>query len=251
MLHHHHHHQSCSPDHANFLDPHRHETADRANNMRALTVALLITGGIMLLEVVDGLLTRSLALLSDAGHMLSDAGSLALSLLAMRMAARPPSPGMTYGFSRVEVLAALVNGVTLLGIAGIIAWVAVERFFQPPEVASGTMVVVALIGLAANLLSAWWLMRKGDVNGNVNLRSAYLHVLGDALGSVGAIVASLLMYGFSWYAVDPLVSLVVAALIVKGAWRIVRHAVRILMEGKASSRQLPKCALCSTRPSEC
>lgn len=199
--------------------------------MRALTVALLITGGIMLLEVVGGLLTRSLALLSDAGHMLSDAGSLVLSLLAMMVAARPPSPGMTYGFSRVEVLAALVNGGTLLGIAGIIAWEAVERFFQPPEVASGTMVVVATIGLAANLLSAWWLMRKGDVNGNVNLRSAYLHVLGDALGSVGAIVAGLLMYWFSWYAVDPLISLVVAALIVKSAWGILRHAARILMEG--------------------
>ena len=232
MHHHHHFHDSFHPDHVHSQASHGPIGAGgRAHNKRALTAALFITGGIMLLEFFGGLLTHSLALLSDAGHMLSDAASLALSLLAMTLAARPPSPGMTYGFSRAEVLAALVNGATLLGIAGIIAWEAVARFFQPPEVASGTMIIVATIGLVANLLSAWWLMRKGDVKGNVNLRSAYLHVLGDALGSVGALVAGLLMFWFSWYAVDPLISLVVAALILKSAWWILHHAVRILMEG--------------------
>ncbi|RTE09267.1 cation diffusion facilitator family transporter [Paenibacillus whitsoniae] len=202
-----------------------------AGNRKGLTYALLITAGIMILEFVGGLWTNSLALLSDSGHMLSDAGSLALSLFAMWLAARPASPRRSFGFHRFEILAALFNAVTLFVIAGFIIWEAVERFRHPAPVASGTMMVIALVGLLANLLSAWSLMRKGDVHGNLNLRSAYLHILGDALGSVGAILAGLAMLLFGWYVADPIISVIVSLLILRGAWDVLKSTLHILMEG--------------------
>lgn len=220
-MHHHGHH-----DHG-----HHHHEILREGNKKALAIALLITTSIMLLEFFGGLITNSLALLSDAGHMLSDAASLLLSLVAFWFAAKPASQNKTYGFYRFEILAALFNGVTLFVIAGFITWEAIQRFADPPAVASGSMIFIASIGLAANLLSAFVLMRKGDVKENVNLRSAYLHVLGDALGSVGAIVAGLVMLLFGWYVADPIISVVVALLILRGAWGIIKHTVHILMEG--------------------
>ncbi|EQB94825.1 cation transporter [Geobacillus sp. A8] len=185
----------------------------------------------MLLEFFGGLITNSLALLSDSGHMLSDASSLVLSLVAIWFATKPASPNKTYGFYRFEILAALFNGVTLFVIAGFIVWEAIQRFYNPPTVASGSMMLIASIGLFANLLSAWALMKKGDVKNNVNLRSAYLHVIGDALGSVGAIIAGLVMWLFGWYVADPIISVLVALLILKGAWGVIKHTVHILMEG--------------------
>lgn len=208
------------------------------NNKAGLLIALTITTGIMILEFVGGLVTNSLALLSDSGHMLSDAAALALSLVAMWFAARPASPNKTYGFYRFEILAALLNGVTLFVIAGFIVAEAVERFREPPTVASGSMMVIACIGLLANLASAWFLMRKSDVKGNLNVRSAYLHVLGDALGSVGAIIAGLLMMLFSWYIADPIISVVVALLILKSAWGVIKSTVHILMEGTPPTIQV-------------
>ncbi|MBA4492948.1 cation diffusion facilitator family transporter [Paenactinomyces guangxiensis] len=219
------------------MHPHHHHdhghghSRQRSDNKKSLTIALLITSGIMLLEFAGGLITKSLALLSDSGHMLSDAGSLALSLIAMWFAVRPPSPRKTYGYYRFEILAALFNGVTLFMIAGFIIWEAVERFLNPPSVAGGTMMIIAAIGLVANLVSAWVLMRKGDVKENVNLRSAYLHVLGDALGSIGALIAGLLMFLYSWYIADPVISVMVALLIFKSAWGVISHSLHILMEG--------------------
>ncbi|GGE23509.1 cation transporter [Marinithermofilum abyssi] len=211
---------------------HEHEYGpQREQNKQGLTIALAITTGIMVLEFVGGILTQSLALLSDSGHMLSDASSLAFSLIAMRFASKPPTPQKTYGFYRFEILAALFNGITLFAIAGFIVWEAIQRFLHPPKVASGSMIVIAALGLTANLASAWILLKKGDVNENVNVRSAYLHVLGDALGSVGAIAAGLLMLGFSWYVADPVISLFVAVLILKSAWGVLSHAIHILMEG--------------------
>lgn len=185
----------------------------------------------MLLEFFGGLVTNSLALLSDSGHMLSDASSLALSLIAMWLAVRAASPSKTYGFYRFEILAALFNGVTLFVIAGFITWEALQRFNHPPAVATGSMMMIAAVGLFANLTSAWFLMNKGDVKNNVNLRSAYLHVLGDALGSVGAIAAGFIMHFFGWYAADPIISILVALLILRGASGVISHAVHILMEG--------------------
>ncbi|OYD06268.1 cation diffusion facilitator family transporter [Paludifilum halophilum] len=218
-MHHHHHHG------------HHPQIDQRKGNKKGLTIAFVITTGIMLLEFFGGLVTNSLALLSDSGHMLSDAGSLGLSLLAMRFATRPPSPYKTFGFYRFEVLAALFNAVTLFVIAGFIIWEAVQRFIEPPRVAGGSMMVIALIGLVANLFSAWSLVSQGDVKGNVNLRSAYLHVIGDALGSIGAIVAGLMMMLFSWYLADPFISVLVALLILKSAWGVLRQTIHILMEG--------------------
>lgn len=224
--HEHNHRDDHSHDHS-----HGHSHHHMRNNKKGLTIALVITAGIMLLEFFGGLFTNSLALLADSGHMLSDVGALALSLAAIWFAAKPPSPNKTYGFYRFEILAALMNGITLFLVCGFIIWEAYDRFLDPPKVASGSMMVIACIGLLANILSAWSLMRQGDVKDNINIRSAYLHIIGDALGSVGAIVAGLLMLLFSWYIADPIISVIVALLILKSAWSVMKTAVHILMEG--------------------
>ncbi|MGG4107262.1 cation diffusion facilitator family transporter [Paenibacillus lautus] len=221
-MHHHNHHHGHD---------HSHHDHARSGNKKGLAIALIITIGIMILEFVGGLLTNSLALLSDSGHMLSDASALLLSLVALWFATKPASPNKTYGFYRFEILAALLNGVALFVIAGFIVWEAIQRFDNPPTVASGSMMLIAAIGLLANLLSAWFLMRTGDVKNNVNLRSAYLHVIGDALGSVGAIIAGIVMIAFGWYIADPIISILVSILILKSAWRIIQNTVHILMEG--------------------
>ncbi|TYR79197.1 cation transporter [Priestia megaterium] len=210
---------------------HHHFDTQREGNQKGLLIALLITAGIMILEFLGGLLTNSLALLSDSGHMLSDTSSLALSLVAIWFANRSASSEKTYGYYRFEVLAALFNGLTLFIIAGFIIYEAYERLLNPQSVASGTMMIIAAVGLGANLVSAWSLMRKGDVKGNVNLRSAYLHILGDALGSVGALLAGLLMFLFNWYIADPIISVIVSILILKSAWGVLKYSVHILMEG--------------------
>ncbi len=231
MGHHHHHHGHDHHDHHGHSHSHHHFEEAREGNKKGLMIALLITTGIMLLEFFGGLLTNSLALLSDSGHMLSDASALFLSLIAIGFASRPASAYKSYGFYRFEILAALFNGVTLFVIAGFIVWEAYGRFFEPPTVASGYMMLIASIGLIANIISAWSLMRKGDVKNNVNLRSAYLHIIGDALGSVGAIVAGILMLVFNWYIADPIISVLVAFLILKSGWGVIKHSVHILMEG--------------------
>jgi cobalt-zinc-cadmium efflux system protein len=185
----------------------------------------------MLLEFFGGLLTNSLALLSDSGHMLSDTAAIALSLIAFWFAAKPATASKTYGYHRFEILAALFNALTLFFIAGMIAVEAYHRLSEPPEVAGLPMMAIAAVGLLANLLSAWALMRKGDVEHNLNVRSAYLHILGDALGSVGAIIAALLVTLFGWNWADPIVSVLVALLILRSAWGVLKSVIHILMEG--------------------
>ena len=229
MGHHNHHHDHHH--HHGHHHGHGHVHDYRSSNKKALAIALVITVSIMAAEFIGGLLTNSLALISDSGHMLSDASSLALSLVAMWFASKPPSPNKTYGFYRFEILAALFNGVTLFFVAALIVFEAAKRFADPAPVLSGHMILIALVGLLANLLSAFFLMRTGDVEGNLNLRSAYLHVLSDALGSVGAIIAGLIMYFFQWYIVDPVISVIVAILILRSAWGVIKHSVHILMEG--------------------
>ncbi|WP_379142239.1 cation diffusion facilitator family transporter [Paenibacillus sp. sgz500992] len=210
---------------------HSHSHSHAPDNLKGLLIALIITGSIMLLEFFGGLVTGSLALLSDSGHMLGDTVSLALSLVAMIFAVKPPSLKNSYGYYRFEIMAALFNGVTLFIIAGFIIWEAYQRFFSPPEVASGTMMIIAAVGLLANLVSAWSLMRKSNVQENINVRSAYLHIVSDALGSVGALLAGLIMKLFSWYIADPIISVLVALLILRGAWGVIQQAFHILMEG--------------------
>lgn len=230
--HHHHHHteqrHGHSHEHSHGHGGHSHHSH---GNTKGLAVAICMTTAILFLEFFGGILTNSLTLLSDSGHMLSDVASMALSLAAMRFAAKPASPDKTYGFYRFEILAALFNGVALFIIAATIVWKAYQRFIDPPAVASGSMILIAFIGLIANLLSAWVLLRKSDVKDNLNVRSAYLHIMGDALGSVGAIAAGAVMYFFSWYIADPIISVAVALLILRSGWGVLKHAVHILMEG--------------------
>ncbi|AAS40757.1 MULTISPECIES: cation diffusion facilitator family transporter [Bacillus] len=202
-----------------------------SKNKKALLFAFLLTTSFMIAEVIGGFVTNSLALLSDAGHMLSDAVSLALSLLAFKLGEKTATAAKTYGYKRVEMLAALCNGVVLIVISIYIFIEAIRRFKEPVEIASNGMLIIAVLGLLINILSAWILMRGGDVKGNLNLRSAFLHVLGDLLGSVGAIIAALLIKFFGWTAADAIASILVSILVIISGWRVTRDTVHILMEG--------------------
>ncbi|HFK1789567.1 TPA: cation diffusion facilitator family transporter [Bacillus pacificus] len=202
-----------------------------SKNKKALLFAFLLTTSFMIAEVIGGFVTNSLALLSDAGHMLSDAVSLALSLLAFKLGEKTATAAKTYGYKRVEMLAALCNGVVLIVISVYIFIEAIRRFTEPVEIASNGMLIIAVLGLLINILSAWILMRGGDVKGNLNLRSAFLHVLGDLLGSVGAIIAALLIKFFGWTAADAIASILVSILVIISGWRVTRDTVHILMEG--------------------
>ncbi|MDA2137782.1 cation diffusion facilitator family transporter [Bacillus cereus group sp. Bc256] len=202
-----------------------------SKNKKALLFAFLLTTSFMIAEVIGGFVTNSLALLSDAGHMLSDAVSLALSLLAFKLGEKTATAAKTYGYKRVEMLAALCNGVVLIVISIYIFIEAIRRFTEPVEIASNGMLIIAVLGLLINILSAWILMRGGDVKGNLNLRSAFLHVLGDLLGSVGAIIAALLIKFFGWTAADAIASILVSILVIISGWRVTRDTVHILMEG--------------------
>jgi len=189
---------------------------------------LWITAAFMAVEVVGGLFSNSLALLADAGHMFTDVGALALSLVAMHLAQRPPSPTKTYGYVRLEILAALINGAALLVIALFILKEAWVRFRTPPEVDGPLMLAVAGVGLVVNIAGAMILHRHaGD---SLNVKGAYLHVLGDLLGSIGALTAGLLILTTGWMLADPITSVLIALLILFGAWRLVREATDVLLE---------------------
>ncbi len=201
---------------------------DRRSQSSRLWIVLVITGAFMVAELVGGVLANSLALLADAGHMLTDVLALALSLIAMRLAMRPPSQERTFGYVRLEILAALVNGAVLLGISVWIAWEAWGRLRAPEEVDAPLMMVVAVLGLLVNIAGAALL--KEHAGDNLNVRGAYLHVLGDLLGSVGAIGAGAVILLTGWTPADALVSVVIAGLILLGAWRLVREATEVLLE---------------------
>lgn len=195
---------------------------------RRLIAALALAAVFMLAEVVGGLLSNSLALLADAGHMLSDAAALGLSLFAVWIASQPPGPQRTFGYHRAEILAALVNGATLIAVSAAILYEAWERLQEPPEIASGLMLWIAVGGLLVNGAMLWIL--HGGRNENLNLRGAWLHVLGDTLGSVGVIAAAICLRLFGWLWVDPVASVLICVLIVFSSWRLLREAVSVLME---------------------
>lgn len=201
---------------------------NRNSETRRLTWAMVITSVYFFAELAGGFLTNSLALLSDAGHMLSDIAALGLSLFAFRMAQRPATNKRTYGYHRMEILAALLNGLMLWLIVGFIFQTAYNRFFDPPEVKSQAMVVVALIGLGVNIAAGFLLY--GSRHECLNIRGAFLHVLGDALGSLGAIVAGLVMIFTGWYVADPLISVFIGLLILYTSWNLVRESLDILMQ---------------------
>jgi cobalt-zinc-cadmium efflux system protein len=191
-----------------------------------LTIAFALIAAFFVVEAIAGFVTNSLALLSDAGHMLTDVSALLLSLLALWFAGKPADLKKTYGYYRMEILSALLNGVLLLGITAFILYEAWERFQQPAEVKLGPMAVVAGVGLVANLGALAFLHRSHSMN----IRGAFLHVLGDTLSSVGVLVAAGLMALTGWFVVDPLISVLISGIIVVGALRLVRDAVDVLLE---------------------
>jgi cobalt-zinc-cadmium efflux system protein len=217
-MHHHHHH---------------HETPAQAErSTRALRAALALTLAVLVAEVVGGWISNSIALLADAGHVLTDSAALALSLFVVWFSRQPVTPEKTYGYLRWEIIAALLNGTTLLGIS---VWIVIEALarFRAPEPVGGTlMLVVATAGLVSNAIAALLLH---PVNKNsLNVRGAYLHVLGDLLASVGTIVAAIVIALTGWLYADPLASLLTTALIVRGAWQLVRESVDVLLEATPS-----------------
>ena len=182
----------------------------------------------MVAEIVGGVLSKSLALLADAGHMFTDVAALSLSLFAMRLAQRPPSKTKTFGYVRLEILAALINGATLLVIAGLILLEAWQRLRSPVEINGIIMLSVAVLGLGVNVVGA--VLLRSHAHNNLNVRGAYLHVLGDLLGSVGAIFAGVIIVTTGWTPADPIISGGIALLILFGAWKLVREAAEVLLE---------------------
>jgi len=200
-----------------------------SDNVKRVQIALVLTGTFMVVEVIGGIISGSLALLADAGHMLTDTMALALAAFAFRVSSRPADERRSYGYQRVQIIAAFVNGLSLLGIVGWILFEAVMRLIDPPDVIGRTMLIVASAGLLVNIF-AFVVLHGGDQD-NLNIRGAALHVLGDLLGSVAAIIAALVVIRTGWMPIDPILSVLVAMLILRSAWQLVRRSAHILLEG--------------------
>jgi len=231
MAHEHHQHEH---DHE---QGHSHVHEANEKNLRRVLIALVLTGLFMVVEVVGGIISGSLALLADAGHMLTDTMALALAAMAFHVSKRPPDGKLTFGYQRFQILAAFVNGISLLAIVGWILFEAVKRFLSPTEVLGETMLVVAAAGLLVNLIS-FAVLHTGDKE-NLNIRGAALHVAGDLLGSVAAIVAALVIIYTGWTPIDPILSVAVAILILKSAWSLVKRSAHILLEGAPEWLDVP------------
>ena len=195
---------------------------------RLLIAVIALTSGVMLLEVVGGLVSGSLALISDAGHMLTDLLALVLSLMAIRVALRPATRGKTYGYHRVEILTALLNGTVLIVLSGLLLYKAAHRILHPAAVEGPLMLGVAVVGLLANLLALGLLSRCRQ---SLNIRGARMHVLGDTLSSFGVVLAGVVVTATGWTTIDPILGAAIAVVIVVGAFRLVREAVDVLLEG--------------------
>jgi cobalt-zinc-cadmium efflux system protein len=214
---------------------HHHTHEYRPQHRRPLLLALLLTGGFALVEVAGGIFANSLALISDAGHMAADAGALLIALVAARLAARPVSEKNSFGYGRAEVIGAFVNALTMLAIVVWIIVEAVSRVFKPLPIAGAAVMVIAVIGLLVNLGVLWVLSRDSGGSGahghgSLNTRAAMVHVLGDLLGSVAAIIAGAVVYFTGWTLIDPLLSVLVALLILRSTWSLARESVSVLME---------------------
>jgi cobalt-zinc-cadmium efflux system protein len=213
-----------------------HRETATFHSRRQLGAVLVLTGSVMLVEAAGAWWTGSLALAADAGHMLTDVGAVGLALFAAWIAARPPTPAKTYGYFRVEILAALVNALVLLVVAGWILFEAWERFQSPREILGGPMLVIGALGLVANLISARLLHRGAGAS--LNVRAVYLEVVSDALASVGVVIAAVVVTLGGWTPIDPLVSAGIALFIVPRTWRLLTQAVNILLEGVPSHLRL-------------
>jgi cobalt-zinc-cadmium efflux system protein len=206
---------------------HVHSVSSDADKRR-LWIALGLLGAFMVGEVVAGILANSLTLLADAAHMLTDAGAIALALVAIRLAARPPRGGFTYGLKRAEILSALGNGVALLVLAGLIVFAAVRRLVEPPELDAWTMLVVAIAGIGVNVLATWQI--AGAQRRSLNVEGSYQHVLTDLYAFVGTVLAAVVILSAGWLRADPIASLFVAALMLRAAFGLIRDAGRVLLE---------------------
>ena len=253
---HNHHSHEYSHDHDDQLES--SSSQDTKGYQRTLLFSFIIITGYMFIEAIGGWLTGSLALLSDAGHMLSDAVALGATLMAFKIGEKSATHQKTFGYKRFEILVATLNGATLVFIALMIFYEAIKRFNSPPEIATQGMLIVATVGMRVNILVAW-LMHRGShaveddghehshhsdtkkerkKPANLNMQSAYLHVLSDLMGSVAAIIAALLMLGFGWVWADAVASVIVAILILVSGYRVVRDSVHILMEGTPANISL-------------
>ncbi|MGH9969820.1 MAG: cation diffusion facilitator family transporter [Pyrinomonadaceae bacterium] len=209
--------------------PHSHSHGRASDSRRRLSLVLVLTAVYMVAEVVGGWWAGSLALLADAGHMLTDVAALALALTAVWFGARPATSSKTFGYHRLEILAALVNGVALVVISLLIFYEAYERWSSPPSVRGNVVMIVAAGGLVINLLCAWILHGRHEID--LNIRGAWLHVISDALGSIAAIAAGAMMSIYGWYTADPLFSALIGILIVWSSWRLIRESTNVLLEG--------------------
>ena len=207
---------------------HEHGHSDASSQVRVL-IALVLTGVFMVVEVIGGIISGSLALLADAGHMLTDTMALALAAAAFHVSKRPAQGNLTYGYQRFQILAAFVNGLSLLLIVGWILFEALRRFVAPREILGETMLLVAAAGLVVNVI-AFAVLHTGDQE-NLNIRGAALHVAGDLLGSVAAIVAAIVIIYTGWTLIDPILSVAVAFLILRSAWTLVKRSAHVLLEG--------------------
>ncbi|MBE7170499.1 MAG: cation transporter [Williamsia sp.] len=201
-------------------------------NKKKLVVVLALTGSYLVAEVIGGILTKSLALLADAGHMLTDVGGLALALFAINLTQRKASPQKTYGYYRAEILAALLNAIVLIGISIYILYEAYLRFKNPPKVESGSMLIVAAIGLVINI-TGMMILRKGSKE-SLNMKGAYFEVLSDMLTSIGVILAGIIMLTTGWYYADPILSAGIGLFILPRTWILLKDAVGVLLEGTPS-----------------
>ncbi|MDM7916922.1 MAG: cation diffusion facilitator family transporter [Candidatus Eisenbacteria bacterium] len=222
----------------------RHEHGNDELPTSRLRTVLLLTGGFLFVEFAGGLLSNSLALLSDAGHMLSDVAALGLALAAMSQLQRPPDPKRSFGYQRLEIVVALANGLLLLAAAAVIAYEAYRRIERPPHVEGPMMLAVAIAGLAVNVIAL--LLLRDPSRGSLGVRGAFLHVLGDAMGSVGAIVAGVVIARTGWTRIDAIVSFLIAALILVSSIHLLRESIHILLEGVPRHIRLPEVerALC-------
>ena len=212
------------------MTDHHHD--HRKGSKRALMLALIVTAGFAVVEVAGGLISGSLALLGDAGHMFTDVIALSMSLVAAVIAGRAATDKHTFGLLRAEILVALVNGIVLVGVSLLVIREAVARFYEPTDIDSTVMLAIAVVGLGANLLGMA-LLEHGSKD-NLNVRGAFLHMMGDMLSSVGVIAAALLIHFFGWQAADPLISIGIAVVIMVGAYRLIAQSVSILLEAVPS-----------------
>lgn len=226
MPHHHaHHHHAHGEDHHD----HSHVPAVTRDNERKVLLAFCLIFSFMIVEVIGGMVSGSLALLADAGHMLTDAAALALAYAAFRFGRRAADSRRTFGYLRFEVIAGFVNAITLFGIVLWIVYEAWRRFQEPHAILVGPMLGVAVAGLLVNLL-VLWILTRGD-HDHVNIQGAVLHVMGDLLGSIGAVAAAVLIHYTGWMPIDPILSVLVSLLILRSAWKLLGKSLHILLEG--------------------